>query len=142
MESCSESQSPIQAARHFLVAVSSGVGAGARGCWRRGRVGAVAGWVGLDSDGHLGTRANQISGEGAEIWAWRILHVEKPAGTSTALYTREKILIGNICADTVLSQVKLLLPKFHRADSTLRSQAVSGVGVCASDAPPPTGWAD
>ena len=32
----------------------------------------------------------------------------------------------------VSSQVKLLLPKFHRADSALRSQAAGGVGVCAS----------
>jgi hypothetical protein len=37
------------------------------------------------------------------------------------------------------SQVKLLLPKFHRADSALRSQAAGGVGVCASVAPPAFG---
>ena len=37
------------------------------------------------------------------------------------------------------SQVKLLLPKFHRADSALRSQATGGVGVCASVAPPAFG---
>ena len=33
----------------------------------------------------------------------------------------------------------LLLPKFHRADSALRSQAAGGVGVCASVAPPALG---
>ena len=36
-------------------------------------------------------------------------------------------------------QVKLLLPKFHRADSALQSQAAGGVGVCASVAPPDFG---
>ena len=34
---------------------------------------------------------------------------------------------------TKSSQVKLLLPKFHRADSALRSQAAGGVGVCAHE---------
>ena len=38
-----------------------------------------------------------------------------------------------------LSQVKFPLPKFHRAESALRSQAAGGVGVCASVAPPAFG---
>ena len=33
----------------------------------------------------------------------------------------------------------LLLPNYHRADSALRSQAVGGMGVCASVAPPAFG---
>ena len=43
------------------------------------------------------------------------------------------------CIQRPSSQVKLLLPKFHRADSALRSQAAGGVGVCASVAPPAFG---
>ena len=37
------------------------------------------------------------------------------------------------------SQVKLLLPKFYRADSALRSQDAGGVGVCAAVASPAFG---
>ena len=40
-----KARSLMKAAHHLRLAVSSGVGAGVRGCWRRGRVGAVVGWA-------------------------------------------------------------------------------------------------
>ena len=43
-----KARSPIKAARCCWVVVSSGVGARVRGCWRRGRVVAVAGWSRLE----------------------------------------------------------------------------------------------
>ena len=36
-----KARSPMKAAHHFWVALRSGVRAGVRGCWRRGRVGAA-----------------------------------------------------------------------------------------------------
>ena len=54
--------SPIKAAHQFLVVLSSGAGAGVRGCWRRGRVGAVAGWAGLEGGGPSATWAQMSRG--------------------------------------------------------------------------------
>ena len=54
--------------------------------------------------------------------------------------TRKQWPIGGLGASWGdSSQVKLLLPKFHRADSALRSQAAGDVGACVSVAPPAFG---
>ena len=78
---------------------------------------------------------------------------KKRAGSWIKTYQRNSGLLLSLLAGTETapptirlplqqqqqSQVKLLLPKFHRADSALRSQAAGGMGVCASVAPPAFG---
>ena len=62
-----KARSPIKAAHHCRVALSSGVGAGVRGCWRRGRVGAVVGWAVLEGGGPSTTWAQM-----SRTWFLRI----------------------------------------------------------------------
>ena len=79
------------------------------------------------------------SGLGAESMGTANTRREKSLLMNRMAYARKQISRNGKRKWEKESQVKLLLPKFHRADSALRSQAAGGVGACASVAPPAFG---